>query len=307
MSEAWPALPREDWHDTLETLHLWTQVVGKIRLVHSPWLNHSWNVALYVTPTGLTTGLVPYGDQGFELAFDFSRSSLDLTTSAGDRTAIPLLDDTSVAVFYKQVLTALRDVEMRTTISTMPSEIADAVPFPDDHVHSTYRSDHARTFHRVLLSSTNVFERFRSGFLGKASRVHFFWGSFDLAVTRFSGRPAPPHPGGIPNLPDRITREAYSHEVSSAGFWPGSPAAPDPIFYSYAYPTPDGFSEEKVDPAGAVWNQDLGEFVLPYEAVRTAASPDAALDEFLQATYAAAANRAGWDRAALERPFDDRP
>lgn len=296
---AWPVLPTEEWQDTRETVHLWTQVVGKIRLVQSPWLNHSWNVALYVTPTGLTTGLVPHGDDAFELSFDFARSSLDLVTSHDRRRSIPLVDGLTVADFHGQVMASLDAVGLPVRINTMPSEIPDAIPFPDDDVHASYDPEHLRALHRVLLSSVRVFERFRSGFHGKASRVHFFWGSFDLAVTRFSGRSAPPHPGGLPNFPNDVAAEAYSHEVTSVGFWPGDREAP-PIFYAYAYPSPDGYADSSVAPDAAFWLGELGEFALPYEAVADSADPDGDLLRFCETTHAAAADLARWDRSDLE-------
>jgi hypothetical protein len=297
---AWPTLPDAEWHDTLETLHLWTQVIGKIRLVQSVWLNHSWNVTLYVTPSGLSTGLIPHGSDAFEWHFDFRRNTLGLTTSNGDRVDIDLRDGLSVAAFYAEVMSAMTRVGLPVSIHTTPNEIADAVPFPDDEGHATYVADHARVLHRVLLDATRVFEHFRAGFRGKASRVHFFWGSFDLAVTRFSGRDAPPHPGGLPNFPDDVAAEAYSHELTSVGFWPGSRESPTPIFYAYAYPTPDGFSSCPVEPDAAFWLDELGEFALPYHEVTSAADPDAALLAFCETTHAAAADLAAWDRDRLE-------
>jgi hypothetical protein len=295
----WPALPSDEWFDTLETVHLWTQVVGKIRMVRSPWINHSWGVTLYVSPTGLRTSLIPYDDEGFEWSFDFVDHHLDLTTSRGQHVRLDLVPMT-VADFHAAVLEAMSSVGMPVTINPMPNEIADAVPFTEDVAHASYARAHVEAWWRALLQAERVFTRFRAGFLGKASPVHFFWGSFDLAVTRFSGRPAPPHGGGLPNFPDDVAREAYSHEVTSAGFWPGNRAAPTPIFYAYAYPTPAGYADAAVEPAQAWWLDTLGEFALPYAAVATAASPDSVLLSFLESTHGAAADLAGWDRHALE-------
>jgi hypothetical protein len=300
MSESgWPALPSDEWFDTLETVHLWTQVIGKIRMGLAPWINHSWGVTLYVSPTGLRTSLVPYDEEGFEWSFDFIDHHLDLTTTRGQHVRLPLAPIT-VADFHATVLDTMASVGMPVSINPMPNEIADAVPFTDDTTHASYRTEHAHALWRVLLQAQRVLARFRAGFLGKASPVHFFWGSFDLAVTRFSGRPAPPHGGGVPNFPDDVAREAYSHEVTSAGFWPGNRAAPTPIFYAYAYPTPAGFSEATVEPAEAFWIEALGEFALPYGAVATAADPDAVLLGFLESTHGAAADLGGWDRPQLE-------
>ena len=298
-STAWPALPSDAWTDTLETLHLWTQIVGKIRLVQAPWVNHGWSVPLYVSSRGLTTSLVPYESEGFELAFDFLADELVLTTTTNERRRIALAPR-SVAEFYGEVTGAMEAVRMPVSIHPTPSEIADAIPFPDDTEHDSYDGEQARALWRALLQVQRVFTRFRGDYLGKASPVHFFWGSFDLAVTRFSGRTAPDHPGGIPNFPDDVAREAYSHEVTSCGFWPGNRESKTPIFYAYAYPPPDGFAEAKVEPAEAWWLAELGEFALPYDAVRNATDPDGHLMSFLQSTHAAAADLAGWDRAALE-------
>lgn len=299
-NDGWPALPTDEWHDTLETLHLWTQVIGKIRMVQSPWLNHSWGVTLYATPVGLTTGLVAHGGDAFRWEFDLAGARAELTTSTPERRTIALDDGVSVAAFYARVIEAMESVGMPVSITTMPNEIPDAVPFTDDHDHATFVPQHAAALHRALLSATRVFERFRAGFLGKASPVHFFWGSFDLAVTRFSGRTAPEHPGGLPNFPRDVAAEAYSREVTSVGFWPGNRAAPTPIFYAYAYPSPDGFAEAVIDVEGAAWSTELGEFVLPYAAVAESADPDGALSAFCEQTHAAAADLAGWDRTHLE-------
>ena len=295
----WPALPSETWFDTLETVQLWTQIVGKIRMVQSPWINHSWSVTLYVSPTGLRTSLVPYDDDAFEWAFDFVEHHVDLVTSRGERRSIPLAP-MSVADFYATVLDAMGAVGMPVAINPLPNEVADAIPFPDDTRHAAYDPEHIHAWWRAALQATRVFTRFRAGYWGKSSPVHFFWGGFDLAVTRFSGRRAPPHGGGIPNFPDDVAREAYSHEVTSAGFWPGNRVAPAPIFYAYAYPTPEGFAEAAVQPVEAFWVDDLGEFALPYDAVAGADDPDAHLLTFLESTHAVAADLGGWDRQQLE-------
>jgi hypothetical protein len=300
----WPTLPTDDWIDTLETLHLWTQIVGKIRMVQSPWLNHSWSVPLYVSPTGLRTSLVPYlhargGGEAFEWTFDFLAHQLVLTTSTGATRILPL-SSRPVATVHREVLDAMAEVGMPVSIHPMPSEIADAIPFPDDTVHATYVPEHARVLWRALLHAERVMTRFRAGFLGKASPVHFFWGSFDLAVTRFSGRTAPPHPGGMPNFPNDVAREAYSHEVTSCGFWPGNRASNTPIFYAYAYPVPEGFAQASVSPADAFWLDALGEFALPYSSVAAAPNPDEDLLAFFESTHAAAADLLKWPRAELE-------
>ena len=299
-SEArWPELPYAAWRDSCATLQLWTQIVGKVRLALTPWLNHSWHVTLYVTARGLTTGPIPHGGRSFAIEFDFIDHVLWLRGSDGHFRQI-VLRPMPVAEFYADVMHAHAGLGIAVRINTMPNEIADAVPFPDDRVHASYDRDYANQFWRVLAASHQVFAHFRTGFLGKASPVHFFWGGPDLAVTRFSGRSAPPHPGGVPNLPDAVAREAYSHEVSSAGFWPGGGAIDYAAFYSYAYPAPEGFAAAKVRPGAAFWSKDLSEFILPYDAVRTASEPETALMEFLQSTYETAADLAKWDRAGLE-------
>jgi hypothetical protein len=287
VAKRWPELTYAAWKDTRETLHLWTQVVGKVRLALTPWLNHSWHVALYVTTRGLTTSPIPWHGGSFQIDFDFIDHVLWLRTS--------------VAEFYEDMMISLRELGVDVRISTMPNEIADCIPFDQDMLHAAYDADYANRFWRVLLSASEIFAHFRTGFLGKTSPVHFFWGSFDLAVTRFSGRLAPRHPGGVPHLPNSVAQEAYSHEVSSAGFWPGGGGPIDyAAFYSYAYPVPDGFGAAIVKPKDASFSKELGEFLLPYDAVRTARDPAAALMEFLQSTYDAAAHLAKWDRAALE-------
>jgi len=295
----WPELPTAAWRDTCATLQLWTQIVGKIRLAKSPWLNHSWHVALYVTPRGLTTSPVPDGPRSFQIDFDLIDHRLRISTSDGTQRGFALLD-LSVASFYAATLAALGELGIAVAIDEMPNELPDPIKFSEDTAHASYDADAVRRFLQILVNSDRVFKQFRTGFLGKASPVHFFWGSFDLAVTRFSGRRAPRHPGGVPNLPDAVAHEAYSHEVSSAGFWPGSGAIDYPAFYCYAYPEPPGFRAAKVRPEAAFFSEALGEFILPYDAVRTAADPDKALLDFLQSTYEAAANAAKWDRGALE-------
>jgi hypothetical protein len=278
-AERWPALPYAAWKDTAATLQLWTQVVGKVRLALTPWLNHSWHVALYVTARGLSTSPIPWRNGSFQIDFDFVDHVLWIRTDGGHFRQI-MLQPMPVAEFYAAVMIALRELGIDIALNTMPCEIPDCIPFDQDTVHASYDAAYANRFWSVLLAAQEVFARFRTGFLGKASPVHFFWGSFDLAVTRFSGRRAPRHPGGVPHLPDAVAQEAYSHEVSSAGFWPGAEGA-DAAFYSYAYPAPDGFGEAKVKPAAAFWSKELGEFLLPYQAVRTARDPDAALLAFL--------------------------
>ena len=294
----WPALPFHEWKETCATLHMWTQIVGKVRLALAPWTNHSWHVTLYLTARGLTTSPIPFGAGAFEIRFDFVAHELRLLTSEGRLKVIALAPQT-VAQFYHTVTEALRDLGIEVHIGMTPNEVEDAIPFDQDNKHASYDPEYANRFWRVLLQSDRVFKEFRSDFCGKCSPVHFFWGSFDLAVTRFSGRRAPQHPGGVPHLPDAVAREAYSQEVSSLGFWPGSDAMPEPIFYSYAYPAPPGFAEAKVQPAAATFNAQLKEFVLPYEAVRQAAARDQALLEFARSTYDAAATLGDWDRAGL--------
>ena len=278
---------------------MWTQIVGKIRLTLSPWTNHSWHVTLYVTARGLTTSPIPHGSHTFEIQFDFIDHQLLIDKSDGTRRTIPLKPQ-SVAEFYGTVMKTLSDLELPVTINTMPNEIENPIPFDQDENHRSYDREYANRFWRVLVQSDRVFKDFRSRFCGKCSPVHFFWGSFDLAVTRFSGRPAPPHPGGVPHLPDAITREAYSQEVSSLGFWPGNAAAPTPVFYSYAYPEPPGFAEAKIQPDAAFYDAKLHEFILPYDTVRTAEKPDEVLLEFAQSAYDAASKLGKWDRDALE-------
>jgi hypothetical protein len=298
---SWPALPYEEWKDTYATLHLWTQIVGKIRLMRTPWLNHSWHVVLYVTTRGLTTSPIPDGERTFELTFDFISHELRAMMSDGRMDAV-LLRPMPVAAFYQEVFAMLSGLGVSVRIHPMPNEIPDGVRLDQDKQHATYDPEQANRFWRALYQVDRVFKRFRTRFIGKSSPVHFFWGSFDLAVTRFSGRTAPKHPGGVPNIPDWVMQEAYSHEVASAGFWPGGDLYPEAVFYAYGYPEPPGYALASVRPEGAKFFDGMREFLLPYEIVRRSPDPDATLLEFLQSTYEAAANLAQWDRAALERP-----
>ena len=302
MNERWPALPYEPWKDTVATLHMWTQIVGKIRLAQSPWVNHSWHVTLYVSPRGLTTSPIPYDERSFQIDFDFLQHELRITTSDDQSRAIPLRPQTT-ADFCAAIQEALRDLDLDVQFHGRPNEVQEPIPFAEDRQHASYDGEAVQRFWRALLQVDRVFKRFRAQFIGKSSPVHFFWGSFDLAVTRFSGRTAPEHPGGYPNIPLAVMREAYSHEVSSAGFWPGGEMMPYAMFFSYAYPTPPGFAEQVVAPQAAQWNTVLGEFVLPYEDVRQSDDPEQTLMQFLQTTYQAAARCARWDTAALEQTF----
>jgi hypothetical protein len=298
--EVWPALPLEAWSDTCETLHRWTQIVGKIRLAQSPWVNHSWHTTLYVTARGLTTSPVPHGVRTFQIDFDFIDHRLIVLSSDGGSGGFAL-EPEPVSAFYARVMKELDALDLHVDIRKRPNELPDTIPFDQDEVHRAYDREYAQRFWRILVQADRVLKVFRARFIGKCSPVHFFWGAADLAVTRFSGRRAPEHPGGIPNLPDRVTREAYSHEVSSCGFWPGGGPIPYPAFYAYAYPEPAGFAETAVRPDGAFYSQDLREFILPYDVVRRSADRDGTLLEFLQATYETAARLGGWDRAAVER------
>jgi hypothetical protein len=297
--DEWPSLPLAEWRDTCATLHRWTQVIGKIRLAQAPLINHWWQVPLYVTSRGLTTSPIPHGARTFQIDFDFIAHRLLIATSDGVSENLALQPRT-VAEFYAEVMQRLSALGLDTRIWTMPVEIPDPIAFENDRVHGAYDPEYAHRFWRVLVQTDRVFTAFRARFIGKASPVHFFWGSFDLAVTRFSGRRAPPHPGA-PGVADRVTREAYSHEVSSCGFWPGGAGLEQPIFYSYAYAAPAGFKDAPVRPNAAYYAPEFGEFVLPYNAVRQASAPDETLLDFLQSTYEAAADLAHWDRAALER------
>jgi hypothetical protein len=295
MSNTWPALPLEEWKDTCATVHMWTQVVGKVRLAQTPLVNHWWNIPLYVSARGLTTTAMPYGDIFFEMEFDFIDHKLEITCSHG-KSATIALEPKSVATFYRETMDALRRLGLEVHIWRMPVEIADPIPFDQDEQHASYDAEYVNRFWQVLRASEKVLQEFRSRFIGKCSPVHFFWGSFDLAVTRFSGRPAPPRPDA-----DVITREAYSHEVISHGWWPGQGPLGKAAYYSYAAPAPDGLREAKIRPEQAYYSDELGEFLLLYDDVRTAADPDKTLTDFLQTTYEAGANLANWDRPALER------
>ena len=303
IAAAWPELPPlDDWKESCDTLHLWTQIVGKIRLAQSPWTNHSWHVPLYVTARGLTTSPIPHGRRIFQIDFDLIDHSLQVLTSDGTTRAMAL-EPRSVADFHRELFSMLGALGLPVEIHGSPNEVADPIPFREDHVHASYNAEQVNRFWRALLQADRVLKSFRGCFQGKASPVHFFWGSFDLAATRFSGRGAPPHPGGVPSLPDWVAREAYSQEVSSAGFWPGTGFG-EAAFYSYAYPEPPGFSESPVAPADARWDATLREFILPYRSVQQSADPDAALGAFLESTYRAAARCADWDAEKLERaPF----
>jgi hypothetical protein len=307
---AWPDLPYPAWAGTCQTLHRWTQIVGKVRLAQTPWLNHSWHVPLYVSARGLTTSPIPASTRSFEMEFDFLSHALVVEVSDGQSRRLALRPQ-SVADFYAGTMQALAQLGIHVRINERPSEIAGAVPFSEDRDHADYDAEYAQRFWRVLVQSDRIFKQFRTGFVGKSSPVHFFWGSFDLAVTRFSGRTAPAFTGKVPGLAAAVMREAYSHEVSSAGFWPGGNGIDYPAYYSYAYPAQEAFRSQAVQPLAAGFSAALGEFLLPYDAVRTAADPDAALLGFLQSTYEAAARTANWDRTALEctrgRPGIPRP
>jgi hypothetical protein len=296
---SWPEPPR-DWEDTRATFHLWTQVIGKVRMACTPVVSHWWNTPFYVTATGLTTSLIPHGvGQGFAIDFDLIDHQLVIVTTTGSRRNHPLRPE-SVAVFYRSVMGLLDDLGMPVEIWTTPVEIAEAIPFEQDDVHASYDAEQVERFWRTLVESQRIFEVFRSRFLGKTSPVHLFWGALDLATSRFSGREAPLHPGGAPNCGPEVMHEAYSREVSSAGYWPGPTGSG--CYYSYVYPEPPGFRSSPVQPTHATYESDLGEFILPYEVVRAATDPDATLLAFLQSTYEAAAEPESWNRALLERP-----
>jgi hypothetical protein len=297
LADIWPALPQSEWSDTCATLQLWMQVIGKVRLALTPPINHTWNVTLYPTVRGLTTSPMTCGHRTLQIDFDFLAHMLRVETDSGEERSIPL-QPMSIAAFYRRVMAALEEVGTPVRIWPVPVEIANPIPFERDETHSSYDPEYAQRFWRVLLQSTRVFTTFRSRFRGKVSQVHLFWGAMDLACTRFSGRTAPEH-ASMPGLPDRVTRDAYSHEVSSCGFWPGGLGV-DAMFYSYAYPEPPGYAEYPIAPSAASYSKDFGEFVLPYAAMRQSPDPDGALLEFLQKTYDAAANCAQWDRAALD-------
>lgn len=295
----WPEIPYAAWRETCSALHLYTQVVGKYRLARTPWMNHSWHATLYVNARGLSTSLVPDGPGGIEIAFDLVDHAVVGSASDGRREQFAL-GPMSVATFEEKVRELVRGLGGDARFDGHPNEIPDAIPFADDRAERPYDADAVQRYFRALVAASQVLQRFRTSYLGKVSPVHLFWGSFDLAVTRFSGRRAPLHPGGVPGLPDAVTREAYSHEVSSAGFWPGGGGVDDAAFYSYAYPAPEGFSKASVLPAEARYMEGLGEFVLPYDAVRRSADPEAALMSFLESTYRAAADLGEWECAELE-------
>jgi hypothetical protein len=299
---AWPALPLDAWKPTYETLHRWTQIVGKIRLALTPWTNHSWHATLYVTARGLTTSPIAWQDRTFTIDFDFIDHRLIAACSDG-ASRVMALAPMSVAEFHDELFARLAELDIHPRIFERPNELPDDTPFPEDREHRSYDDDAVRRLFRVLSSVDVALKEFRTRFAGKSSPVHFFWGSFDLAVTRFSGRRAPPHPGGFPHLPDRVTREAYSHEVSSCGWWPGGGLTDYPAFYAYAYPGPEGYAAASVVPKEAFYDPGAREFFLPYDAVRQADDPRSAILEFCRSTYEAAATTAAWDRAALECSF----
>ncbi|WP_184830156.1 DUF5996 family protein [Jiangella mangrovi] len=299
LGATWPRLKLADWADTRDTLHLWTQIVGKIRMAHAPMANHWWHVTLYVSARGLTTSAIPYRGGTFDIEFDFVDHQLHIRTSDGRRRGVPLAPK-PVAAFYAETMDALSELGIPTRIHAVPNEVDPAIPFAQDHEHSSYDSRAVELFWRQLLRADRALTEFRSGFVGKVSPVHFFWGAMDLACTRFSGRSAPPHPGGAPNCPDWVMREGYSHELASFGFWPGG--GEEGAFYAYAYPEPDGYADHPIRPSDASYAN--GEYLLPYEAVATAPDPDRALNEFLETTYNAAADLGGWDRATLEHSWN---
>ena len=299
LTTAWPKLPLDEWQPTYATLHLWTQIVGKTRLRLSPKQNHWWHCTLYVTSRGLGTSPMPYGERTFEIDFDFLDHQLVARTSEGETRAMPLVPRT-VAEFYREYLALLGSLGVDVRIHGSPNEIPDAIPFARDSVHGSYDADAVQRCWRIFVNADRALKEFRGRFVGKSSPVHFWWGSFDLACTRFSGRRAPPHPGGIPNLPDYVTREGYSHECISAGWWPGSGPIAEPAFYAYAYPEPPGCSDAPLAPAGARYDGTMHEWILPYDAVRNAAEPHVAVMEFLQSTYDAAAKLGNWNRRELE-------
>ncbi|WP_426671454.1 DUF5996 family protein [Mucilaginibacter sp. McL0603] len=301
-TNTWPKLAFENWKDTLATVHLWTQIVGKIRLKQMPWLNHSWHVTLYVSANGLTTGSIPYEGGVFQIDFDFIHHAVHIITSASGVARVQLYPR-SIADFYRELFEKLESVNVDAYIYAAPNEVDPAIPFALDETHKSYDAEQMHNFYLALVKIHNVFTKFRASFTGKCSPVHFFWGAFDMAVTRFSGRPAPLHPGGAPHMPKAVMQEAYSHEVSSCGFWPGSEQFPHPVFYSYCYPTPPEFSRQPVKPNEAFFSGEMGEFMLLYEVVQRSDNPEDMLMQFLQTTYEAAANTGHWDRKALECDF----
>lgn len=299
MKRKWPKLSYEKGKETYDTLHMWTQIVGKIKLATLPWLNHSWHITFHITPFGLSTLNMPYENKHFQIDFDFITHQLKVNTSQGEHRAFGL-QGISVADFYQKIFGVLKDLQIELKIKPVPVELENPIPFEQDTVHATYDENQVSAFHQALLYMQDCFTRFRCDFRGKCSPVHFFWGSFDLAVSRFSGRKAPKHPGGVPNLPDWVAEEAYSHEVISCGFWTGSETLPEPAFYCYLYPEPEGYKNAKVQPKEAFYHETLKEFILPYKAVQQAENPEEKLQEFLDSTYDAGVAIAKWDREALE-------
>jgi hypothetical protein len=306
MQQQWPVLSYQKGKDTFETLHMWTQIVGKIKLATLPWINHSWHITLHIVPSGLTTQIMPYKDQHFQIDFDFIDHHLKITTSKGELKKFDL-HGISVADFYHNIFGLLKELKIDLIIRPVPVELENPIPFEKDHVHKTYDDEHVIAFHKALLSIQNVFMNFRSEFKGKCSPIHFFWGSFDLALSFFSGRRAPQHPGGIPGLPDWVAEEAYCREVSSCGFWTGSEDLTEPAFYCYLYPEPEGYKSTKVKPQEAYYNTTFREFILPYSAVQQSSNPEEKLLEFLNSTYHTGANLAKWDRELLEVEYGPNP
>ena len=302
--QIWPDIPFNDWKETVATVQQWTQIVGKIRLRKMPWTNHAWHVALFVSPLGLTTGSISHEGGIFQIDFDFYNHQLLIITSSGRSEKIDLYPRT-VASFYNELFEKLESLRIHVSIYAVPNEVEPAIPFKENEINRSYDKERMNLFWHALVNSHNIFTKFRARFIGKSSPVHFFWGAFDLAVTRFSGRRAPLHPGGAPNIPLKVMQESYSHEVSSCGFWPGSEQFPTPAFYAYCYPTPPAFADQEVQPKEAFFNKEMGEFFLPYDAVRLANDPEEMLLQFLQSTYEAAANTANWDRENLECDFSE--
>lgn len=299
MKNQWPIIAYEKGKDTYATVHMWTQIVGKIKLAVMPWINHSWHITLHITPNGLSTLEMPYKNQNFQIDFDFIKHKLKIITSDGELRDFDLQGN-SVADFYSKIFTLLRDLKIDLNINSTPVEMEDPIPFEKDTVNATYDKKETTALHQALLKMQNVLRHMRCNFTGKCSPVHFFWGSFDLAVSRFSGRTAPKHPGGVPHLPDWVAEEAYSHEVASFGFWPGSEALPEAAFYAYLYPEPDGYKETEIQPEGAYYHKNLGEFILPYNLIQESDNPEEQLMQFLNSTYLAGAKLANWDRKSLE-------
>lgn len=299
MRHHWPVLSYEKSKSTFDTLHMWTQIVGKIKLATLPWINHSWHITLHITPNGLTTENMPYKDQSFKIDFDFLDHQLKIFTSKGEHRQFDL-HGISVAVFYEKIFSLLNELNIEIKIKPVPVEISNPVPFEEDSVHASYDDEDVKAFHQALILMQKVFLNFRSAFKGKASPIHFFWGSFDLALSFFSGRRAPKHPGGVPGLPDKIAEEAYCREVSSCGFWTGNEMLPEPSFYCYLYPEPDGYKTSTIQPEKAYYNSNLGEFILPYSAVQESEDAEMSLMQFLKSTYTTGADLAKWDRQLLE-------